>query len=53
MDYKGGGLLESMDYKGGGLLESMDYKGGGLLESIDLLRRWTIREYRLIREVDY
>ena len=26
MDYKGGGLLESMDYKGGGLLESMDYK---------------------------
>ena len=26
MDYKGGGLLESMDYEGGGLLESMDYK---------------------------
>ena len=26
MDYKGGGLLESMGYKGGELLEDMHYK---------------------------
>ena len=47
------GTIFLVIHKGGGLFESMDYKGGGLLESIDLLGRWTIREYRLIREVDY